>query len=162
MANIEAKYVKTTLSKGEKVKEIFQEHWIVKMAYWTLYFAGVVILLMGPLFFYFGDPDGKVFGWLYIAGGIMLGLFGVYLNVEFYFREIVLTNKRFVYKRGIIGRRTQEQLLVKTDTVEMNQGIVGRILGYATIKLTTTGGAKVVAGDLLDAQKAKKKIEEAL
>ncbi|MBE8182425.1 MAG: PH domain-containing protein [Candidatus Portiera sp.] len=165
MANSEGRYVKTTLSKKEKILEVINEHWMEKLNYWLLYFAGLAFLLMGGAVFSWGVQyvqykDALVL--FSLAIGIIFVVMAVYRQIEFYFREIVLTNKRFVYKRGIIGVKTEEQILAKTDTVEMDQSVLGRIFGYAAIKLTTTGGSVLRVEYIDDARKAKSRIEEAL
>lgn len=84
------------------------------------------------------------------------------MHVEFYFRGIVLTDKCFIYKTGIIGVNTQEQLLKQTDTVEIDQSVLGWIFDYATIKLTTTSSSKVSVGCLADPRSVKSSIENLL
>lgn len=55
------------------------------------------------------------------------------------FHEFGVTNKRVIHKRGIISRKTGEMKLGSIETVEIDQGVAGRIFGYGTIKLTGRG-----------------------
>ena len=163
MASKEAKYVKTTLTKGEKVLEIFQEHWILRIEYWIYYVGAPFAVFLAWMISAIAEiPIESLGGQILWGFSLAIGAMAIYQHVAFYSREIVLTNKRFIFKRGIIARSTEEQLLTKTDTVEMDQGIIARMFNYGRIKLTTTGGASVSASTLVDPIKVKMTIEEAL
>ena len=83
-------------------------------------------------------------------------------NLKFNFREAVLTNDRMIFKRGIIAVKTEEQRLRNTSTIEIDQTILGRILGYATIKLTETGGSELIIPHIANPRPVKISIEEQL
>tara|TARA_Y100000996_G_C22111770_1_gene474270 strand:+ start:108 stop:512 length:405 start_codon:yes stop_codon:yes gene_type:complete len=130
-------YIEKTLSGDEKVEYKFSFHWIV----WVL-----------PIFFIlFG------FTLMYIPT-----LYGVYKILVIIFTEQGVTSKKSLKKTGIISRNTEELFLSKTETVEIKQGILGRILGYGNVQLTGTGNSfltfKVVSNPL----KVKRDIESLL
>ncbi|MCX5758899.1 MAG: PH domain-containing protein [Candidatus Hydrogenedentes bacterium] len=54
--------------------------------------------------------------------------------------EFAVTNKRVIWKQGIIGRMTGEMNLGKIENVQVDQSIAGRILDYGTVTLVGTGG----------------------
>ena len=54
--------------------------------------------------------------------------------------EFVVTNKRVIVKTGLISRKTLEMNLNKIETVNVDQSIIGRMLGYGTIGIVGTGG----------------------
>ena len=56
--------------------------------------------------------------------------------------EFVITNKRIIIKTGLIARKTVEMNLSKIETVNVDQSIFGRILGYGTITIVGTGGTR--------------------
>ena len=56
--------------------------------------------------------------------------------------EFVITNRRIIIKTGLIARRTLEMNLSKIETVNVNQSILGRILGYGHITIIGTGGTR--------------------
>jgi len=56
--------------------------------------------------------------------------------------EMALTNRRIIYKRGIIARNTMEISLHKIESVGVSQSIVGRILDYGQVYVQGTGGHK--------------------
>lgn len=56
--------------------------------------------------------------------------------------EFAITTKRVIIKVGLISRRTLEMNLTKIETVNVNQSIFGRMLGYGTVSIVGTGGTK--------------------
>src|SRR5204862_6809215 len=53
--------------------------------------------------------------------------------------EIGVTNQRLIYKRGLLWRSTQELQLRAIEEVNLEQGLLGRILGYGHLELRGTG-----------------------
>lgn len=56
--------------------------------------------------------------------------------------EFAITNKRVIVKTGLVSRETLEMNLSKIESVNVDQGILGRILGYGDLVLVGTGGTK--------------------
>lgn len=56
--------------------------------------------------------------------------------------EFAITNKRVIIKVGLLRRRTLEMNLSKIESINVNQTIIGRILGYGDIVVVGTGGTK--------------------
>ena len=62
--------------------------------------------------------------------------------------EFAITNKRIIIKVGLVSRRTLEMNLGKVESVNVDQSILGRILGYGTIIVIGTGGTKELFSDI--------------
>jgi uncharacterized membrane protein YdbT with pleckstrin-like domain len=81
----------------------------------------------------------------WIAGGV-LGLIGLLMMVPPWIRsissEFAVTNKRVLVKVGLVRRHSLELLLQKVEGIGVDQGILGRILGYGTITVSGTGGTR--------------------
>ena len=76
---------------------------------------------------------------------ISLGaLFTLFLKpiIEKWTSEFAITNKRVVIKTGLISRKTIEMNLQKIESVNVDQSILGRILGYGDLHLIGTGGTR--------------------
>jgi uncharacterized membrane protein YdbT with pleckstrin-like domain len=58
--------------------------------------------------------------------------------------EFTITNHHITVKVGLISRRTLEMNLNKVETVNVDQSILGRMLGYGTIRIVGTGGTNEV------------------
>jgi uncharacterized membrane protein YdbT with pleckstrin-like domain len=67
-------------------------------------------------------------------------LWGLAKYVDYASSEFAVTNKRVIIKVGMLRRRTVEMLNTKVEAIAVNQGLIGRILGYGNIVVTGTGG----------------------
>lgn len=76
--------------------------------------------------------------------GLTLLFLGLVALVQRVFVKIgsiyAVTNKRVIFKTGVISRRTVELVLAKCEGIQVIQSIAGRIFGYGSI-VVTTGGA---------------------
>lgn len=62
--------------------------------------------------------------------------------IDKYSDEFAITNRRVIIKTGLINRKTFEMNLSKIESVNVDQSILGRILGYGTIRIVGSGGTK--------------------
>ena len=127
-------YIEESLSADERVEGLFKLHW----------FAWVPMVM-----------------WI-ILGIPTLGLTWLIALYEFLrlkFLEQGVTNKRVILKRGIISRRTEEMKLASIETVEIDQGIFGRIFGFGTVKITGRGISDFVFKGIDDPMSVKRQIE---
>lgn len=129
-------YIEESLSKGEQIYQIFPHHWMVK----------VVI----AIHFIFGV----------ITAGIWL-IPAIYIWLSWRFTEQGVTNKRVIFKHGIISRKTDEMRLTSIESIIINQSVLGRILGYGTVVITGRGAGDVVLQWMTDPMRVKREIESA-
>ena len=130
-------YIESTLSGEENVEFKFSYHWI-------MWITPVIGLFLIP-----------------VTVGVSL-LFSIYYSLKIIFTEQGVTTKKGVKKEGIISRNTEELLLSKVETVEIKQGILGRILGYGNIQLTGTGSSNLIFKTVSSPMKVKRNIETLL
>lgn len=72
-----------------------------------------------------------------------LGLvFLVWVWIVYATTEFALTDKRVIAKTGLIARRTVEMFLDKVESLNVTQGIFGRLLDFGTVTLVGTGATK--------------------
>ena len=93
--------------------------------------------------------QGKISLWsvwhLLVFGLLLLPAFGIglILWVVAYIRikstEIAVTTKRLIVKNGFISRSTIEININKVESIQVDQGMVGRILNYGTLVISGTG-----------------------
>lgn len=74
--------------------------------------------------------------------------------------EFAITNKRVVIKVGLISRRTLEMNLSKIESVNVNQSLLARLLGYGTIVVIGTGGTREAFHDIADPLIFRRKFQE--
>ena len=53
--------------------------------------------------------------------------------------EYVVTNKKVILKSGILNRDALELVLKKGEGIRINQCLMGRMLGFGSIVVTTGG-----------------------
>jgi uncharacterized membrane protein YdbT with pleckstrin-like domain len=70
------------------------------------------------------------------------GILAIPKLIEIFTSEFAITNKRIIIKVGFISRRTLEMNLQKIESINVNQSVLGRILGYGTIVVIGSGGTK--------------------
>jgi len=77
-----------------------------------------------------------------MAAGVV-GLLGLLLLLSAWLRrratEIVVTDRRVIFKRGLLSRHTVEMNVSKIETVDVEQGLSGRIWDYGTLLIRGTG-----------------------
>ncbi len=56
--------------------------------------------------------------------------------------EFAITNRRIIVKTGLVSRHTLEMNLSKIESVNVDQSIMGRLLGYGTITIIGSGGTR--------------------
>jgi len=122
-------YIDESLSAGEEIAGLFPQHWVVRIP--------MVI-------------------WLLLVITLPLAIYE-YLRVKH--TELGLTNKRVISKTGIISRRSEEMKLGSIETVEIDQGVMGRILGYGNIRVSGRGISDVVLAHVADPMAVKRAIE---
>ena len=98
-------YISDSLSSNEKIAFLVQFHWIMKLPIWLFFLLGFL-----------------TFGLTWIIS--------IYLYVKLRCIEQGVTDKRVIFKSGLIRRKTEELRLGSVESVEIKQSILGRILGY--------------------------------
>ena len=122
-------YLEESLSDGEKVVAVFSQHWITKL--WLVLWILLIVTI--PI---------AIYEWLRLRT-----------------MEHAVTNKRVVFKKGIVSRHTEEMKIGSIETVEIDQGVWGRILGFGDIKVTGKGISDVTFLRMNDPMDVKRRIE---
>ncbi len=114
---------------------------------------------------------GRVSLWphaLKIALGIaLLPAFGlgliflVWVFVIYKTTEVAITNKRVIAKFGFVSRRTVEINLQKIESIQVDQNVLGRFLGYGTINVAGAGTPSLTVPRIKDPLQFRKRFMEA-
>ena len=75
--------------------------------------------------------------------------------------EIAITNRRMVYKRGLIARYVGEINIDRIEGVNVLQGIWGRIFNYGRVMVRGMGVGEIVLPPIEDPIKFRRAIEKA-
>lgn len=77
---------------------------------------------------------------LLTVGFFGLGLiFWIMAFIRYMTTELAFTNKRVIAKFGFISRQTIELNISKVESIQVNQGILGRIFDYGTLIIAGAG-----------------------
>lgn len=126
-------YVDNNLLPGETVLCKGRLHWVI-------YLKSVAVVVFGLLLLYPWSPHLPN-TWIFGCGAIVVGLLSALpALLRAWSTELVVTSLRVVAKHGLIRRRTFEMLHKKVESIEVHQGLTGRLLGYGTLVLHGTGG----------------------
>ena len=124
-------YIEENLMNGEKVLYSSKLHWVV--------FLWPIVWFIVAIIFFSGGGDAAAAGGLFVLIAIVTGI-ASFINYKT--SEFGITNKRVIVKVGFIRRNSIEVLLNKVEGIQVNQGILGRILGFGSITVSGTGGTK--------------------
>jgi membrane protein YdbS with pleckstrin-like domain len=130
-------YYTKVLQPDERVLVVGRLHWSI-YTHAVLIMALAVAVAIGA--FWIPEPTGQSIVWIGAAGLLALGLLA-FLAAAIRRRatEIVVTDRRVIYKRGILSRHTVEMNVSKIETVDVEQGLGARMLGYGTVLIRGTG-----------------------
>jgi uncharacterized membrane protein YdbT with pleckstrin-like domain len=124
-------FIQKNLLNGENLVYRGRLHWIV---------FSLPILFLVMAFPFFTDGGNTSFiGGLFI---LLSTLTGIVSLINYSTSEFGITNKRVIVKIGFIRTSSVEVSLTKVEGIQVNQGILGRILGYGSLVVSGTGGTQ--------------------
>lgn len=128
-------YLDDHLLTGERIVYRARLHWIIFGASIAFVLLGIALAILLQA----TQHDYWYLGLALVGIGLLLGIAPAirYLSSEF-----AVTDKRVLAKHGFIERESIETLLSKVEAIGVDQGIVGRLLGYGSITITGTGGTE--------------------
>lgn len=133
------KYVDRVLQDGEVVRHTAKIHWVV-------YLPGVAVLVVSFVSYLLSNTSGGGQGfwsnvWFYLAIALLLvGLVMLFLEwLHCWITEIAVTNRRIIFKTGLIMRKTNELSMERVESVQVDQSIPGRLLDYGNVFILGTG-----------------------
>ncbi len=132
-----ANYLQSVLRPDEEIIYSAKLHWVVYLPALILiglYFVALVVAV--------NETNEQTAVWLWLFGFLSLFLGIASLASAFIKRwttELVITDRRALAKIGFIRRQTWEINRPAIEGVQVDQSILGRILGYGTILVTGRG-----------------------
>lgn len=131
-------YVDSVLAVGERiVYRAAISHWKFFLSYLV---GGLFLLAALGTYVASGDHTGASLALVAIL--LVTGLAVILVAViRRQTTELVLTDRRIITKRGLVSRDTVEMNLNKVESVQVNQGLMGRILDYGDVTVVGTGSS---------------------
>lgn len=131
-------YVRHILQPGETLVHESRLHWLV-------YWRAVLLLVIAAVLAAFAGRTSAAEPqrWLLLGAAFFLVvalLAGIGAFIRRHSTELAVTDHRIIYKSGLFSRHTIEMNRAKVESVDVDQSILGRILGYGTVLVRGTGG----------------------
>ena len=133
-------YLSQILQPDEKVLFDGHLHWIIyRRAIYALLLAAACLAALHFL----DDQDGLKFAAFSLA--FIFGVLALIAAFDAWWRgfttEIAVTTTRVIYKAGFIRRHTVEMNMDKVESVDVDQTLLGRLLGYGSVRVRGTGAS---------------------
>jgi uncharacterized membrane protein YdbT with pleckstrin-like domain len=144
------RYVRRVLQPNESIVHAARLHWrvYVRAALFLVIAAGLAI---AGLILDGARPDLGLALWIAAAIFFLLALSaGSQAFVRRATTEFAITDHRVIYKTGLLRRHTLEMNRAKVESVDVDQSLLGRILGYGTVVVRGTGGSLEPIGNIAD------------
>jgi uncharacterized membrane protein YdbT with pleckstrin-like domain len=127
-------YVQRVLQPGEQVQHISAVHWI-------LYWPAVAVAVLAVIAYWLSETMYLTGFWRYTAYALALVAVALLVQqwVQWWVIEIAVTNRRVIYKKGLVRRQTNEMNMDKVESVKIDQSVLGRILDYGNVTILGTG-----------------------
>ena len=137
------RYIDDILQPGEKVLYSSNLHWVIYAPAMLAWIVSCALLVLSR------TTLNENLILLYLASAAVVALAALYWTLSAWFRrwitETDVTNLRVVHKTGFIKRETFEISLDKIESVDVTQGIWGRILNFGNVKILGVGdGHKLI------------------
>lgn len=137
-------YVKSNLMPNEQIVAEGRTHW------WA-YMPGFLRIVIGLLLIWWAlRPETEQVSKILDLGALLAGgifsLKGGYLVfkslINAWTTELVITDKRVIVKWGLVRRGTIELQHAKVESLNVIQGVAGRLLDFGTLVVHGIGGAQ--------------------
>ena len=136
-------YVERVLQPGETLVHKSKLHWLIYLP--VLPFLAVSLL--GLILYWGMSANGTDQSVAILPAGLML--VGAAGTIVTWFRawirrvstELAVTDRRVIFKRGLIRRHTVEMNMDKVESVDVDQSILGRIFNYGDVTVRGTGAS---------------------
>jgi uncharacterized membrane protein YdbT with pleckstrin-like domain len=131
-------YLDSLLQPGETLLARSRPHWIILIVPLVGLIAAAAIAIATAV----ALPSGRVALVGYGVAAILGILEGVHFIARWLTRsttEYGVTNLRVVQKRGILSLHTIEMNLDKVESVDVDQSLLGRLVGFGTVAIHGVG-----------------------
>ena len=111
---------------------------------WTIY-SPALLLAVGAAIAAVGGAAYSHYSTLWWVAAIVLLVASIAAFVPAWLRrwttEIAVTDRRIIFKRGLIRRHTIEMNMQKVESVDVDQTLIGRVFDYGNVAIRGTGSS---------------------
>ena len=128
-------YVREVLQPGEEIRFRTNVHWLVYLPAMMMFVLGIAFAL-----WYTAAPSQHL---TLLILSALSAVPGVLLFIAAWLKrfgtEIAVTDRRVIYKTGLVQRDTTEINMAKIESVDVSQSILGRVFDFGTLTIRGTG-----------------------
>jgi len=81
--------------------------------------------------------------WVLFTGPVLLLLFALVL-ANYRFSSLTIKKKQVIFRTGLLVRQTVDISLVRIESIDIRQSLLGSLLQYGSLVITGTGGSRQV------------------
>ena len=146
-------YISHSLGRNETLRYRAHFHWFYYFGAWGAFLISLVAA---------AEAYGR--GLLWAAGLAPLLGVAAFLSImiPIWTTEIGVTNQRFILKRGLLRRATNELQLRAIEQVNLRQGIPGRLFNFGHLEVHGTGVDDIVLPAIADPVALQKAIQDSV
>ena len=122
-------FIEKNLANNEKIVYRATLHWWIYARGILLFILGIVIAKAAG-----SNEGGSAFGGLLCFAGI-ISLISALMRARS--SEFAVTNRKVILKTGVLKRKLVELQLNRAEGLRVDQGILGRILNYGSLVVTS-------------------------
>jgi len=130
-------YADKVLQPGETIVYRARLHWIIYLGGIVFVVAAVVLAVLAVVL------QGETLRLGLMLGALIALFLGLFQMLRAWLRvvgtEIAVTNRRLIYKRGLLARDTIEMNLDKVESVLVEQDLIGRMLDFGRVIVRGVG-----------------------
>ena len=134
------RYVRRVLQPGETIVYSTKLHWRVYIQAILLVIACIIITGAAV-----ATNDNQGISLAFGIAAVIFALLALSAGLRAFIRrattELAVTDHRVIYKSGLLSRHTIEMNRDKVESVDVDQSLLGRVLGYGTVVVRGTGGS---------------------
>ncbi len=140
-----ARYADKLLADGEQVALRGRQHllatFIEGRVPWVLLILSLVLLVLDLQL----EPSiwRDLFGWLGLALLVIGLVWLAQIYLAWYSQDYLVTNRRVIKVEGILTKRSADSSLEKINDAVLEQGVLGRMLGYGDLDIMTAAEESV-------------------
>jgi uncharacterized membrane protein YdbT with pleckstrin-like domain len=146
-------YIESSLGQHEVLHYRARFHWFYHFAAWGALGVSVLLALLAL------NTD---LGWFCLLSLIVGVTIWLSILVPIWTTEIGVTNQRFIYKRGLMHRETNELQLRSIEVVRFNQDGWGRIFDYGKLEIHGTGDEAIFLPALAEPIEVRAALQDAI
>ncbi|MFZ8926561.1 MAG: PH domain-containing protein [Candidatus Nanopelagicales bacterium] len=147
-------YPTKLLGEGEIIEFEMKPHWraLILPVLWLLLTVFIGVWLYISLGSWSWSAGGVVEtvgrGAIVVAGAFILVLWVIRPFLYWLTTQYVFTNRRIITRAGVVSKKGRDMPLAKVNNVSFEIGVLGRILNYGRLEVTSASDENLVIDDV--------------